>query len=488
MWKKQKDYAIFLPSTSTNFVKYSPRDKLEGFVPDQGKAGDRLPELFEDGANELCFYRRDSGSFFYGAGLYSIGHANMDVKKAEISEKMIYERDKDVIILGDSGGYQISTGVIKGMDWENMDPKNNIWGTPKTDKLRLKILRWLEHTADYSMILDYPTGGIKNPNMPIETFRQCLEGTLDNCKFFIKHRKEGATNFLNVLQGRNPRESDEWYEAVKGLPFEGWAFGGANAQDFEVAIRRFIQFRDEQQINEHRNWIHILGNSRLTAGCGFTTIMRMLRKQVSPNITISYDSSSPYKAAANGKVYTNNIFEGNKRTPRFSYVMEFFPDDKNLSGSDSPFPFQDSPIGKKLKVGDICYKGHEIDSSSSWDTYSYIFLMAHNTYMQIQGHQTANRLYDLPTKNAIQWVPKDLLEFRDLCVEIFESEKPIDLLEKHRKLITRFTGRRMGHKINSIEDSELFSWEDDTKLAFDTDNEFFNPDDPDSRDNEFEVE
>ena len=78
------------------------------------------------------------------------------------------------------------------------------------DDMRLKLLRWLEATADYSMVLDWPTyamvrygfdpvtGECLHPSL--KSFRDCLTGSLDNHDFFIRNRKEGATKFLNVLQ------------------------------------------------------------------------------------------------------------------------------------------------------------------------------------------------------------------------------------------------------------------------------------------------
>jgi hypothetical protein len=52
---------------------------------------------------------------------------------------------------------------------------------------------------------------------------------MENHKFFIKHRKEGATKFLNVLQGRNEEEGDIWWDACKDQPFESWAFSNVQA-------------------------------------------------------------------------------------------------------------------------------------------------------------------------------------------------------------------------------------------------------------------
>ena len=49
------------------------------------------------------------------------------------------------------GGFQIATGVMK-LDWTNAkDPLT------RRTKMCEKILRWLEHTADWSMTLDIQT-------------------------------------------------------------------------------------------------------------------------------------------------------------------------------------------------------------------------------------------------------------------------------------------------------------------------------------------
>ena len=57
---------------------------------------------------------------------------------------MVTTRDRnETVIVGDSGGYQIQTEKIE------FDPAT----TPQI------MLRWLEQVADWSMVLEFPTGG-----------------------------------------------------------------------------------------------------------------------------------------------------------------------------------------------------------------------------------------------------------------------------------------------------------------------------------------
>ena len=48
-----------------------------------------------------------------------------------------------------------------------------------------------------------------------------------------------------------------------------------------------------------------------------------------------------------------------------------------------------------FKEGDICVKGHDMESKSSWDSLSYVLIMAHNVYQHIDAVQEANRLADV---------------------------------------------------------------------------------------------
>ena len=108
--KTQRDYAIFLPAISSFYVKQLEKLQKEG--------APRVPEGLELGHEGMDFLKDIDTYYYYPWGLYSAGHAQLDLDKLD-GEPMITDRDRSkTLILGDSGGFQIATGVIK-MDWAN---------------------------------------------------------------------------------------------------------------------------------------------------------------------------------------------------------------------------------------------------------------------------------------------------------------------------------------------------------------------------------
>ena len=111
---------------------------------------DRIPKGFENGVEGLNYFNKEKGYFNYKYGLYSAGHAHLDVDKSIVNESMFHTRDKkDTIVVGDSGGYQIGKGILK-FDWQNSRQSRT--------KCVIRFLHWLELTADWSMVLDIQLG------------------------------------------------------------------------------------------------------------------------------------------------------------------------------------------------------------------------------------------------------------------------------------------------------------------------------------------
>lgn len=437
--------ALFLPSVSNNYTGYT-----SGYANRMLDA--RAPKGLHRDGRELNFFQPNNGGFYYPYALTSAGHANLDYTRDNVmqGEGLFRLRDKkNSVIVADSGGYQIGKGILK-FDWKNFESAEN-------NKMRLKILRWMESIADLSMTLDVPTWAIGTGTLPgIDTFDDCLEKTLINHDFLIKNRVPGATRLMNILHGRNTDEGDIWWDAVKDLPFEGWALAGVNIANFELMMRRLIVMRDGGYLDKERNWMHFLGVSRLTSACAFSSIQRALRKHVEPGFTISYDASSPFFSTAKGRLYSRLTY-----SPKgLSYTLDQAVDNKDLAGSNVPFPLL-SPIGRKLVMGDICYKGHDIDSKSSWDSWSYMFIMNHNTYMHVKGITEVNRFYQLPRPHVANFIPQEILEFRDLCEEIFVTAKPMDLIKKHSKLLMNLSGlKTASRQLNAFQTSGLFETEE----------------------------
>ena len=448
-----RDYAVFLPAISNFYNTFISKQRV---TKGEHIPADRIPSTFHNGVEGLNFINPDQGYFTYPTALYSAGHACLNLEQTADRDSMCVNRDRKFsTIVGDSGGYQLGKGVIK-FDWKDFEGN-------KANKVRSDILNWLELTSDWAMTLDVPTWAADDLNSPktgLNSFQDTLDGTIYNNKFFQKNRL-GQTKFLNVLQGDDWETAQIWYDAVKDFEFEGWAMGGINMCDMEVMLKRLIIMRDEKKL-DGKDWMHVLGTSQLDWACFLTQIQRQVRKNINENFTISFDSASAFLSTANGLVYTHNLF-----TPkRWSYIMEKAPDDKRLKNSTIPFPFP-SAIGDKLKMGDICWYGegdlnkNNKEGKTSWDSFSYVLMMAHNVYNHIRAVQTANDLNDIEmlkhqpdvnhwrktkgddnTDEMSDYVPRNILYFNSFVEQVFTSEKPMELISSARSYLADIRGTR----------------------------------------------
>ena len=451
--KYSRDFAVFLPAISNFYNTFISKQRV---TKGEHIPAERIPESFDRGVEGLNFINPDEGYFTYPTALYSAGHACLDMDKVNDRDSMCVNRDREFsTIVGDSGGYQLGKGVIK-FDWKDFEGN-------KANEVRSNILNWLELTSDWAMTLDVPTWAADDLNSPktgLTSFQDTLDGTIYNNKFFQKNRL-GQTKFLNVLQGDDWETAQIWYDAVKDFEFEGWAMGGINMCDMEVMLKRLIIMRDEKKL-DGKDWMHVLGTSQLDWACFLTQVQRQVRKNINPNFTISFDSASAFLSTANGLVYTQNTFTPN----RFSFIMDKAPDDKRLKGSEIQFPF-DSGIGRRLKMKDVCWYGegdlnkNNKEGKTSWDSFSYVLMMAHNVYNQIRAVQTANDLNDIEmlkhkpqvghwrktkgsdnTDEFSEFVPRNILYFNTLVEEVFSSEKPMDVINNASSFRADIRGTR----------------------------------------------
>ena len=401
--KKHQDWAVYLPAISGFYVTQLQKMQAN---PDEW----RCPEGFEKGTQGMNFLDPENSYYHYPWGLYSGGHAHLDPVKSDEREPMVQKRDRSkTMILGDSGGFQLATGVIK-MDWSNAKDPND----PARTEFCNKILTWLEHTADWSMTLDVPAFaavGKLSERTGLTEFQDTLDISLLNLDYFMKNRTPGATKFLNVLSGSDEENSKTWYNAVKHFSdksfvqeaygdvnkaLEGYAFAGINMKHMYSVLSRLLDLREDGLL-EGKDWIHFLGTGRLNWACHLTSIQRQLRKHDNPNVTLSFDAASPFVNTAYGQTYTHNEF----RAKRFGYFMDRAFDNKDMKGSKMPMPFAHSPIMSRLTVGDICVLGHGDvnrngkETTTSWDTLSYALYMGHSVYNHITAVQEANRLADM---------------------------------------------------------------------------------------------
>ena len=463
-----RDFAVFLPAISNFYNTFISKQRVTGgtHIP-----AERIPKGFDNGVEGLNFLNPEKGMFTYPTALYSAGHACLDMEQVNDRDSMVVNRDRKFsTIVGDSGGYQIGRGVIK-FDWKDFEGN-------KANKVRSDILNWLELTSDWAMTLDVPTWAADDLNSPktgLTSFKDTLDGTIYNNKFFQKNRL-GQTKLLNVLQGDDWETAQIWYDAVKDFEFEGWAMGGINMCDMEVMLKRLIIMRDEKKL-EGKDWMHVLGTSQLDWACYLTGVQRQVREHINPNFTISFDSASAFLSTANGLVYTQNMF-----TPsRWSFIMDKAPDDKKLKGSNIPFPFQ-SAIGDRLKMGDVCWYGegdmnkNNKEGKTAWDSFSYCLMMAHNVYNQIRAVQVANDFNDIErvvhkpdvkhwrktkasdtTDEHSTYVPRNILYFNTLVEQVFTSEKPMEVIANASSFLADIRGTRWARATGGGKGTNNFS-------------------------------
>ena len=430
---EQKDYATFLPALSGFYATFIGKQRREEYVDKN-----RIPYPSMESMNWL---NKKEGLFNYHWSLYSAGHAELDINKDAPKEDMVRDRDRNNSwMLGDSGGFQIGKGVWEG-DWK--DPN-----CPKAQKKREQVLAWMDAYMDYGMILDIPAWVARSPAgakaTGIDNYQDAVNATRINNDYFMKHRS-GACKFLNVLQGENHADAEDWYQQMKDYcdpkkyenHFNGWSMGGQNMCDVHLVLKRLVALRFDGLLEKGKHDVmHFLGTSKLEWATLLTDIQRAVRKYHNENFMITFDCASPFLATANGQIYCE--LETQDRS-KWVYRMVPSIDDKALATDTTPFAqafvregkhgsFKDSPLTQNLKAKDVCiYAPGDLnkigkEGKTSWDSFSYAIQMGHNVWSHINAVQEANRQYD----NGI--IPNMLVEesfvrlfFRDVVEAIFAT-------------------------------------------------------------------
>ena len=458
---KQNDYARFLPALSGFYATYVGKQRYDEYVDKS-----RIPSNFTNGVESLNYLNKQEGQFQYQWTLYSAGHAELDVNKHAPKEDMVRNRDRqNSWILGDSGGFQIGKGVWEG-DWKNPN-------CPKAQKKRDGVLRWMDAYMDYGMVLDIPAWVARSPKgqeaTGITSYQEAVDGTRINNDYWIANRT-GACKFLNVLQGENHEEADDWYNQMKDYcdpkqypdnHFNGWAMGGQNMCDVHLVLKRIVTLHFDGLLEKGvHDVMHFLGTSKLEWALLLTDIQRAVRKNYNENFTITFDCASPFLATANGQIYIQNETEDRSK---WTYRMVPSVDDKKYATdnrlfrdatlSDGIFKnFEDSPITAELKVSDVCtYAPGDLnkigkEGKTSWDSFSYAIQMGHNVWSHINAVQEANRQYD----NGV--IPRMLVQeqfdrilFRDVVEEIFaitDRDEALQKIEEYSRFWMAIPGTR----------------------------------------------
>ena len=418
-------YAIYLPAVNTGYVS-----TVASTLP-QGR---RFPSGLTP--QDLMFWEPNN-NWHYPYMLHSIGQ--YPVGKAPHSAMDKANRTQSTLV-GDSGGYQIGKGTLKGLKYvkpKQMKAADAVDAWRYESAARGWITNWLTSECDYAMTIDMPLWaraqkGFRSPFHRC-TVQQLIAMTVQNLRYIDAFSPEHV-RWLNVIQG-GPTVVDAiaWWDQVKWFRKGGWAMAGAAgiAGGLYNMLAVLLMMRDENAFETGQDWLHVLGVSTPFWAVALTAIQEGLR-QKNPELKVSFDSSSPFLEGGR--------FEDVAMTPNFgsttsSWAIRKVDAPQKPSFADVnctvPFPHQQSPLGKLLKVNELCVQAGTWQNRQ-YDSLSNALVINHNIWVYLDAFKLAN---DLVAIRDVSRVPPEYLQCFDLIKHLFTmtGDWKIDL--EHNKTL-----------------------------------------------------
>jgi hypothetical protein len=401
-------YAVYLPSLQRGYARYPLRDASK-------HEAETLTRGFEP--SDLNFLSDQCKLWHCKYVLYSAGQFDRSVIS---TPDIVSTRSKDTVVIGDSGGYQIGTGkfpLVEGWHKHSKDPNLifNKWMREKS--IRDMVLRWLDRYCDYAMTLDMPLWILNEKKSAKSPFaklsaQQLIALSVENLRYFADKRgaATGAkAKYLNVLQDAGDGTGEAWYQAVKDFDFEGWAFGGDTKSGIQPILHWVRRLLDDGKLDK-AEWLHILMASPAENSVYLTAIQRRLRALLGTDITVSYDSSSPFQSAGIGQ----NIAQRPALTSDIgTWAIKFspFPQGPSYLNADEPTYLTDfpSPVTRRFSVDDL-----HSDRGAFAQTYlseaAVHLLTNHNIYVYHQAAIAACDIVFGETTRDEARIPKEIAE------------------------------------------------------------------------------
>ena len=344
-------------------------------------SGGALNVLLRNNAKHLIskksfrFYNPSKENMFSYPYMLISAHYGMKSKKTIEDEYGI--NFKKTLLLGDSGGFQVATGVL------NLTPE-----------LRKQILEWLENNTNYAINLDIPPH-VSTITKSLGIFDERLKDSVDNFEYFAKHQT-GKTKFLNVLHGREIKLIQRWYEQVKRFNEDftgGWSIGSCAQTTYNILLSLSVLFQNGEfkRLNKKENQlIHILGLSKPKDMIFLMYFTKKLNEMGLDNLSITHDSSTPQTAG----VRSNYIYS---YTPESFKWMQFSNQIKHETGVNYNAKLPCScPVCKNLTLKDLYTPS--VHREDSLGPMYYGILVMHNLFQIIDFKSKMQKIIDNDSK------------------------------------------------------------------------------------------
>jgi len=376
-------------------------------------------------ANErFRFYNKGSSPIYHPHIMISMAYC-FDLHGKNLRD--VYKMDEDVVVYGDSGGFQVISSSKDTL--KNLTPEN--------------ILNMLETHCNIGLILDIPP---KRPwnhdSSEIEYYNYALQTTYNNAKYFYENR-QGKCKLLNVLQGRPGAGLKKWYHTMKNFDFDGWAVAanetlsvksiqkpqtaaltGTQKTDGHVLADIFYLMQNGEFEKSNNKYLHILGVGSMYHIVTFIFFQHMLNR-MGYDIQVTVDASNVSLISGYGRAI---IADAVVNMIRYDSCIDY------SSVYDMPLPC-DCPVCRDLLISDI----------SDFGTHQYAYITLHNLYVQLRRIEFFNRFFDITTRlgesgfGMLTNISNKTVKKLRLISEAIQSKTPYDTFIANASEVFRTT-------------------------------------------------
>lgn len=384
---------------------------------------DNIPYGSFKSLDEFNWYDGVNPRFRHSSGLYSPGHAALDLDKARKLDRIMFERDRSsTFLLVDSGGYQVGTGV---------------WSLDELDDIVPKVIKWQEAISDLAVILEVPTW-MKRENGEFIDFDYALNTTNRLLKAYAAHAT-GAVKFIVPLHGLDFQQGKRWFEETRWFYDEGYAVGWCMSSTFSSKFSealRIISYMIEQQ--HYPRFLHLLARGQQQAAV-VADIMRRTIPRCYPShiqdsdggnvLNVTVDASSEFQSAGRYlTIYRRTVPAVGDAAATAPYVIKtetFESEDRNRFPPDRTYPDVDGPIlGRDehgVVFGDLLAPPNKTLSAYNVDDVTSAILIAHNLWVKRDAIERMKKLESSLRRVHYGKLVEETYEFADIMSRLLHN-------------------------------------------------------------------
>jgi len=235
-------------------------------------------------------WERDNRYFYYPSLFVSPFVTGTDCTKNDFQGASL--------IIADSGGYQLKTGIARKVDW-------------------YEILQFQERIADVGLTLDVPPLSKKGrlEYYDKSRYEKCLQQSTINANRMLEHKTNKSMKTYAVIQGKDFDDAYKWFNNItKDHDFDGYAIPIAEIKNVGDIQSFYDQIRLAKEINTD---FHFLGNCTQLSMLIYSRLAQITRKNY------TFDSSTASNAIRYGQYFEPHYHHRMRFTKNEEHRVKF---------------------------------------------------------------------------------------------------------------------------------------------------------------------